>query len=188
MLAYYISIYSLASFATSALHLSQKQGAALQSILSAGQLIGRPVIGLSLDRFGRINMTMIAYVFTGLSCLAIWLPAKSFGVLVLFAIIQGFFGGTIWAATTPLVASVVGVSDLASALSVFWIVLIPFSLCAQPIAIALLEYSTNHLGRTGAEAYYISIGFCGGVGICAAVMLYGAKVYVQGSWKLWQKA
>jgi hypothetical protein len=35
VLAYFIALYSLASFATSALNLSQTQGAALQSILAA---------------------------------------------------------------------------------------------------------------------------------------------------------
>lgn len=181
---YFIAIYSLASFATSALGLSQGQGAALQSILSAAQMLGRPVWGISLDHGGRINMTMLCYLISGISCLAIWLPAKSFGVLIFFALVQGFTGGTIWSAATPLTARIVGVQDVASALSIFWVVCVPSSLVGQPIAVALLEYSQNSLGRTGPEAYYISIGFCGAMGTVSAMLLYGAKRYQQSNWKV----
>ncbi|KAI9636267.1 UM00103-like protein [Dioszegia hungarica] len=187
-LAYFIALYSLASFATSALNLSQTQGAALQSILAAGQMFGRPAWGWLLDKGGRLNMTIRCYLLCGLSTLCIWLPARSFAVLAVFAFIQGVTGGTVWAASTPIGALIVGVKDLQSAMSIFWLVLVIPALTGQPIAIALLEYSRNKLGRDGPEAYYISIGFCGGVAVFSAALLYGAKRHVQqGSWKVWQK-
>ena len=186
VLAYFIALYSLASFATSALGLSQTKGAALQSILSAGQMIGRPLWGQALDKGGRINMSILCYLIVGGSCLVLWLPAKSFGVLIVFALVQGLTGGTIWSAATPVGAKVVGVQDLGSALGMFWLVLVIPALVGQPIAVALLDYSTGTLGRTGPEAYYISIGFCGGVGIVSAGMLFGAKRWLQGSWTVFR--
>jgi MFS family permease len=186
VLMYFIALYSLASFATYGLGLSQTQGAALQSILSAAQMIGRPAWGIGLDYGGRVNMTAICYLISGLSCLVIWLPANSFGVLIFFALVQGFTGGTIWSAATPLTARIVGVQDVASALSIFWVVCVPSVLVGQPIAVALLEYSEKTLGRQGAEAYYISIGLCGGMGMLSAFCLCGAKRYQQGSWKILQ--
>jgi MFS family permease len=181
---YFIALYSLASFATYGLGLSQTQGAALQSILAASQALGRPAWGLALDAGGRINMTMLCYIISGLSCLIIWLPAKSLGVLIFFAVVQGLTGGTIWSAVSPMSRTVVGVQDLASAMSIFWIFCAPFSLIGQPIAVVLLEYSENTLGRSGPEAYYISIGLCGAMGILGGGMLYGAKRYQQGNWKI----
>ncbi|RSH89199.1 hypothetical protein EHS25_002311 [Saitozyma podzolica] len=186
MMAYFIALYSMASFATHALNFSQTQGAALQSILAAGQMVGRPIWGLALDRGGRINMTILCYILCGISTLAIWLPARSFGVLVFFAVVQGLTGGTIWSAATPVVARVVGVQDLASALSIFWLVLVIPALVGQPIAIALLDYSTTHLGRTGPESYFISIGLCGGMALFGAGLLYGAKRYLQQGWTLFR--
>jgi MFS family permease len=183
---YFIALYSLASFATHALGLTQTQGAALQSILSAAQMLGRPAWGIGLDYGGRLNMTILCYLISGLSCLAIWLPAKSFGVLIFFALVQGFTGGTLWSAATPLTVRIVGVKDVASALAIFWVVCVPSVLVGQPIAVALLEYSEKTLGRQGPEAYYISIGLCGGMGVFSAFCLYGAKRYQQGSWKVWQ--
>lgn len=187
VIAYFIAIYSLASFATSALGLSQSQGAALQSILSAGQMIGRPAWGWALDKGGRLNMTIVCYLLCGLSTLAIWLPARSFSVLAFFAFLQGVTGGTIWAAAAPITARVVGVKDLASAMAIFWIVLVPPAIAGQPMAIALLNHSIDNLGRTGPEAYFISIGFCGGTAVFSALLLYGAKRHLQGGWGIWQK-
>jgi MFS family permease len=182
---YFIALYSLASFATYGLGLSQTQGAALQSILSAAQMLGRPAWGITLDYGGRINMTSLCYVISGLSCLIIWLPAKSFGILILFALVQGFTGGTVWSAATPLTARIVGVKDVASALSIFWVICVPSALVGQPIAVALLEYS-ERMGKSGAEAYYISIGVCGGMGVLSGLCLLGAKRYQQGTWKVLQ--
>ena len=187
-MAYFIAIYSLASFAQSALSLSPTQGAALQSILSAGQMLGRPCVGLALDLLGRSNISMLTYLITGLSSLAIWLPADSFGVLVFFAFVQGLVGGSIWSALVPLMARVVGVRDLASAMAMMWICLAIPALVGQPIAIALIDYSVTSLGRTGPASYYISIGLCGGMGIAAAGLLYPAKAYLQGDWTVWKKA
>jgi MFS family permease len=131
-------------------------------------------------------MTILCYILCGISTLAIWLPARSFGVLVFFAVVQGLTGGTIWSAATPVVARVVGVQDLASALSIFWLVLVIPALVGQPIAIALLDYSTTHLGRTGPESYFISIGLCGGMALFGAGLLYGAKRYLQQGWTLFR--
>ncbi|KIR35552.1 hypothetical protein I352_01827 [Cryptococcus deuterogattii MMRL2647] len=187
IMSYFIAIYSLSSFATHGLNLTQTQGAALQSILSAGQMIGRPLWGYFLDAGGRINLTVTCYLICGISTLCIWLPARSFGVLVFYAVVQGMTGGTIWSAATPVVAKIVGVKDLASALSIFWLSLVVPALVGQPIAIALMDYSANHYGRTGADQYLISIGFCGGLSVLCACLLYGAKVWIQGSWKVFQK-
>nr|XP_031859675.1 uncharacterized protein CI109_004950 [Kwoniella shandongensis]KAA5526747.1 hypothetical protein CI109_004950 [Kwoniella shandongensis] len=187
LMAYFVALYSLASYATDALGLPQTQGAALQSILAAGQMIGRPIWGYFLDTGGRLNLTIICYFLCGISTLCIWLPARSFGVLVFYALVQGMTGGTIWSAATPVVARVVGVKDLASALSIFWLSLVIPALVGQPIAIALLDYSRSHLGRSGAVAYYIPVGFCGGASVGCAMLLYGAKVWLQGNWKVFRR-
>lgn len=42
-----------------------------------------------LDRFGRLNLSAVCSVVTGIFILANWLPARSFSVLASFA----FFGG-----------------------------------------------------------------------------------------------
>jgi MFS family permease len=108
VMAYFIALYSVTYFVMHALNFTQTHGAALQNILTAGQMVGQPLWGLALDRGGRTNMTMLCYILCGILTLAIGLPSKSIGVLIFFAVVQGLKGGTIWLASPPIVGSVVG--------------------------------------------------------------------------------
>lgn len=180
MIGYFVAIYTLAAYATSGLGLTQKQASTLQSILAAGQMIGRPVCGLLLDLIGRHPCTIMIQTFAGLTCFAFWLPARSFGLLVVFSITQGLLGGTVWSSVAPLSAEVVGIRDLPSALAVFWLVtgVIPGQF-GQPMAVALINYSRDHLHRSGANAYLISIGFCGACFVMSGISLCFSSRFVR---------
>lgn len=78
--------------------------------------------------------------------------------------------------------------DLASALSIYYIITAAPVALAQAAAIALVDYSKNSLSRKGPNAYLVSICFCGSLTIFSAFVLFGAKVYVQKSAKLLKKA
>jgi MFS family permease len=184
VMSFYVALYSIAIFATDGLGLSQVYGAIVQSLLAAGLMIGRPLAGLILDKFGRINIAIVLSILSGIACCTIWLPARSFATLVVFAIIQGGAGGAVWSAATPVAASVVGVKDLGSAMAMFWPSLVVPVFVGNPLAVLFLQYSCDHMGRSGPDAYAISIGFCGGLSISAGLCLYGAKWYLQGSPKL----
>ncbi|KAF8581920.1 MFS general substrate transporter [Ramaria rubella] len=184
LLGYVLSLFTIATYSTSGLGLSQAHGASLQAILAAGQMVGRPLSGLAMDRFGRINMTVMLTFVSGLSCLVIWMFATSYGVLAFFAIVQGMVSGVFWVACGPLTAEIVGLRDLGSALSVLWLTAVIPTTFAEPIAVWLVIYSRTHLHRTGASAFHISIGFVGGVFVAAAIVLLGAKRWKQGSWTL----
>lgn len=171
MIGYFVALYSLAAFASSALEFSQKQASTLQSILAAGQMLGRPLCGFLLDLVGRHPCTITIQVLAGLTCFAFWLPARSFGLLVVFAITQGLLGGTIWSSVAPISAEVVGIRDLPSALATFWLAVVLPGQFGQPIAVALINYSSTKLARHGADAYLISIGFCGACFVMSALML-----------------
>ena len=49
-----------------------KQGALVSAILNLGQAVGRPIIGLSSDRYGRLNVAVICTFACGLCCCAFW--------------------------------------------------------------------------------------------------------------------
>lgn len=188
VMAYFIAIYTLASYCTDGLGLTQKQGGAVMSILAAGQIVGRPVWGYALDRGGRVNMVIVSYLICGVATLAIWLPGRSFGLMALFGLLHGLTGGTIHSAATPVLTSIVGLQDLGSALAIYWVDLSIPSLVSQVLAILLVNYSRNHLGKTGADAYTISIGFCGALTFVGAFALYGSKRYLQGDFKVLKKS
>jgi MFS family permease len=183
-MSFYVALYSIAIFATDGLGLPQSHGAIVQSLLAAGLMIGRPLAGLTLDGFGRVNIAIVLSILNGAACCAIWLPARNFTALAIFAFVQGAAGGAVWSAAAPVTASIVGVKDLGSAMAMFWLSLVVPVFVGNPLAVLLLEYSRDHVGRSGPDAYAISIGFCGGLSIAAGICLYGAKWCLQGSPRL----
>ncbi|CAD6567853.1 MAG: hypothetical protein CYPHOPRED_002145 [Cyphobasidiales sp. Tagirdzhanova-0007] len=187
-LGYLVGLYSIPLFATAGLGFSQTQGSTLQSLLSAGQLLGRPLVGLFLDRVGRINGSSIVSVSTGIACLCIWMFSRTMPVLGLFAILQGALSGIFWQACNTLLVEIIGIRDQTSGISMLWLSIVPSATVAEPIAILLIDYSKDHLGRTGPRAFEISIGFAGASFIVSGLALFGAKFYKQKSRKIWVKA
>ncbi|KAF8461805.1 major facilitator superfamily domain-containing protein [Gautieria morchelliformis] len=186
-LGYILALYTLATYSTSGLGFTQAQGSSLQAILAAGQMVGRPIAGTVMDRFGRINVAAIVTFISGLSCLVIWMFSRTYGLLAFFAVVQGMFGGIFWGASGPVTTEIVGLTDLGSALSILWLtVAIPCTF-AEPIAVWLLHYSQNHLHRSGADAFLSSIGFAGASFIVASLVLLGAKRWKQKNWKVFVK-
>ena len=76
--------------------LSAEQGTQVIALLNLGTALGRPFIGVTSDKFGRFEVTAGLTMFCGLCCFAIWVPASSYGVTVLFAIISGAILGVFW--------------------------------------------------------------------------------------------
>jgi len=113
------------------------------ALLNLGQGMGRPVVGYFSDSFGRINMAGTCTFLTGLFCLVIWIFAKSYGVLIFFALIVGTVSGTFWATIGPVGAEVVGLQILPSALSIVWIVLVLPCTFSESIGLKLRASSGN---------------------------------------------
>ena len=128
ILGYVVLLFSLPNYASS-VGLTPYQGSIIGALLNLGQAIGRPLIGIFSDRAGRINIASFLTALCGVFCFVIWIFAKSFGVLIFFALIAGTIAGTIWTTIAPVGAEVVGLRELPSALSITWIVLVLPSLC-----------------------------------------------------------
>jgi predicted MFS family arabinose efflux permease len=77
----------------------------------------------------------------GFFCLVIWIFAKSYGVLIFFALIVGSVAGTFWTTIGPVGAEVVGLQILPSALSITWIFLVLPCTFAEPIGLQLRSTS-----------------------------------------------
>lgn len=136
MLGYTALLFSLPNYAAS-VGLSAKQGSIIGALMNLGQMLGRPVMGLVSDRYGRINMASLLTFLCSILCFAFWLPAKGMGLLSFFAIVGGALSGTYWATIAPVGAEVVGSKDLPAALSITWVVMVPPTTVAEPIALEL---------------------------------------------------
>lgn len=170
MLGYLVLVYSLPNYATS-IGLTPSQGSIVGAILNLGQALGRPVVGITSDRVGRINIATGLSAICGLLCLVWWIFAKDFGTLVSFALVVGTVAGTYWATIAPVEAEVIGLQDLPTALSMTWVVLILPVTFSEAIA---LEIESN-------TAYTYAILYTGLVYIAGAVCLWFVR-----AWKIGQ--
>ena len=95
MLGYITILFSLSDFARS-IGLSDTEAAAISAFLNLGTAIGRPFIGIISDHFGRMETAGVLTFACGITCFALWLPARSYGVTILFAIVNGAVLGVFW--------------------------------------------------------------------------------------------
>lgn len=93
MLGYTVLLFSLPSYAIS-VGLNSRQGSIVGALLNLGQGLGRPLVGIFSDSAGRINIAGALTFIAGFLSLVVWIFAKSFGVLIFFAIIVGTVSGT----------------------------------------------------------------------------------------------
>lgn len=128
LLGYIVLLFSLPNYALS-IGLSARQGSIVAALLNLGQGLGRPFIGIFSDRAGRINIAGFLTFLSGFLCLVGWIFAKNFGVLIFFAIVVGTIAGTFWTTIAPVMAEVVGLKELPSALSLTWLVLVLPTTC-----------------------------------------------------------
>ena len=143
MMGYIVLLFSLPNYASS-IGLSAQQGSIVGAVLNLGQGLGRPLVGIFSDKAGRISLAGLCTFVCGLFCFFIWIFAKSFGVLVFFAIIVGTVAGTFWTTIGPVGAEVVGLKELPSALSLVWIVLVlPTTCMLHDCACTHLSYLAN---------------------------------------------
>ena len=170
VLAYIVLLFSIANYASS-VGLTASQGATVSALLNLGQALGRPPIGYFSDAVGRINMACGATFIAGLFALVIWIFARSFGVLVFYALIGGTVAGTFWTTIAPVSVEVVGLKEVSSALNILWIVLVLPCTFSEPIALEIV-------GREGG-AYLGAQVFTGVMYLVAA----GCALLLRG-WKI----
>ncbi|KAJ5344573.1 major facilitator superfamily domain-containing protein [Penicillium brevicompactum] len=136
VLGYVALLFSIPDYA-STVGLNASQGSILGAMFNLGGGLGRPLIGYISDRFGRINTALACTFLAGLFSLVIWIFAKSFGVLIFYALICGPVAATFTTTVAPVAAEVIGLQLLPSALSIVWLSSVTPSTFAEPIALWL---------------------------------------------------
>ncbi|OJD11400.1 hypothetical protein AJ78_07822 [Emergomyces pasteurianus Ep9510] len=163
LLGYVVVLFSLPNFALS-IGLTAHQGSIVGAVLNLGQGLGRPVVGLLSDRYGRLNMATIISFFCGIFCLAVWTPTQSMGLLCFFAIIVGTVAGTFWTTVVPVCAEVIGLQQLPSGLSIIWVLMVPPTTVSEPIAVLVKDDSKKNRAYLYAQLFagltYIAGAMC----------------------------
>jgi MFS family permease len=160
ILAYVVLIFSLANYAN-AIGLSASQAAIVSALFNLGQAFGRPPIGYFSDSIGRINMAGLMTLLSGVFALRIWVFAKSYGVLVFYALIGGTVAGTFWATVAPVTAEVVGLRNVPSALNLIWLVIVLPCTFSEPIALEIVGGTGEYIGAQLFTGFmYVAAAMC----------------------------
>lgn len=167
-LGYIVLLYSLPNYALS-IGLTAQQGSVVGAMLNVGLTFGRPLVGYLSDKFGRIDVATGMTALCGIYCLAIWVPAQTYGVLILFALLSGTVTGTYWGTVVPVTAEVVGMQRLPVAFGMICLPLVVPTVFAEPIALQLAS----------TYGYLSSKIFVGSM-----FLLGGASTWALRSWKI----
>ncbi|KLU89300.1 hypothetical protein MAPG_08274 [Magnaporthiopsis poae ATCC 64411] len=133
---YILVIFSLADYCQT-VGFTATQGAIVSAMFNLSQGLGRPLVGLASDRYGRINVAALGTLVASLSSFFLWIfVGKFFPGVIVFSLF-GVFTGILWATIAPLCAEVVDVALLPSALSLIWLVLVLPSTFSEPIGLSL---------------------------------------------------
>ncbi|KAJ4207026.1 hypothetical protein NW759_014024 [Fusarium solani] len=131
-----ITVFSMADFAET-MGFTPRQGSIASAIFNLSQAVGRPLIGLASDRYGRLNVGSICTLTAALSTLLIWILAgKSFAGTIIYTLF-GAFASNMWTTVAPIGVEVMGLKLLPPALSIFWLALVLPTTFAMPIALSL---------------------------------------------------
>lgn len=88
LMGYVIFLFSYTAYATS-VGLSHSQGSNLLAILNAAQVVGRPLMGIFGDHFGRTNASILLSLYVAIFILAMWINSTLYGALIALAILAG---------------------------------------------------------------------------------------------------
>ncbi|GFF85204.1 MFS general substrate transporter [Aspergillus lentulus] len=102
------------------------------AIFNLGGGLGRPAIGYASNSFGPLNTAAACTFLAGLFSLVIWIFAKSFGVLIFYALVGRVVAPTFTTTVAPVAVEVVGLQVLPSALSILRLSVVMPSTFAEP--------------------------------------------------------
>jgi MFS family permease len=176
MFGYVVVLYTIVNFTTS-LGYSAHQGSIAAAMIQLGSCVGRPLVGLSSDRYGPTTMAAIAYTLSGVLCLAMWIPARNYATVVAFALLMGAIMGSIFGTIAPMVARLVGIKKMNIAFSNLWVLVAVGSLVAPVIGASLVEGSG---GVVDPKQYVYCSLFAGVSFMLCALCLFLLRGYILG--------
>ncbi|KAM7184034.1 Major facilitator superfamily domain containing protein [Rhypophila sp. PSN 637] len=142
IISYIIVVFSITDYAQ-VVGFTATQGSIAAAVFNVSQGIGRPVIGLASDRFGRLNVAGLGTLVACVTAFLLWILAgKHYPGLIIYALF-GVFAGVLWPCVAPVGAEVVGLQLLPSALSMYWLALVLPSTFAEVIGLCLRDHGVD---------------------------------------------
>ena len=128
--------------------LSEHQGAIVSAMVQVGSFFGRPVIGYLSDKLGAASVATVAYYIVGIFCLAMWIPARNYATVVVFALIEGGLMGSIYAIIAPLMAQMFGIRKMNIVFGKVWCIMGVAGVFSPVIGVKLVRGSGANVDPT----------------------------------------
>ncbi|KAJ2478494.1 hypothetical protein EV174_004302 [Coemansia sp. RSA 2320] len=164
---YFMPYYFMPSFAVVGLDKPLNWGANISSILNAGSIAGRILVGLLADYIGPLNALFVSSLVSTLAIVVLWLPFKHLGVLVAASLIFGFTSGSTVSLVPVVTANLFGIKRLSSILGLLFFSYTLGTFVCSPVGGALLD-------RFGHGTNYTSLIIYDGVFFSVATLLLAA--------------
>ncbi|AQZ18061.1 ESBP6 (YNL125C) [Zygosaccharomyces parabailii] len=143
LFGYNLMIYTLSAYAQ-ARGMSQHQGSTLTAITNGAQVVGRPLMGLAGDRFGRTNVTIVLTALLTIFLFGFWIPAHTFVQLIFFCICMGSCVGVANVMNTVLTADLLKPEEFLPAWSFANAAGSPYLLSCELISQALVTRNKSN--------------------------------------------
>ncbi|KAI0975858.1 major facilitator superfamily domain-containing protein [Xylaria arbuscula] len=139
----FIPIVYLAVQANLQAHVTEQLAQYLVSIFNATSLFGRLFSGFAADKIGIWNVFVIACALSGITELALWIPATTPSIAIGFAVLFGFVSGTFIGLVGALPITVSPPTEMGYRLGVVFLAVAIPALTVAPIGGAILGSAAN---------------------------------------------
>lgn len=143
LLGYILMLFSMAAY-SNLVGLTSHVASTITALLNAGQVFGRPSLGILADRVGRNNFSATVSLLISILLWAFWINATSFPAIAVFAIVLGLFIGIGSVMSQSLAADILqDEGKLPAAWSYLNMGSLFFCLVAEVIALAIRDESND---------------------------------------------
>ncbi|KAI7864273.1 major facilitator superfamily domain-containing protein [Spinellus fusiger] len=160
LIGYYTPLFYIPRYAN-AIGIDRADASNILGVCAALNAIGRIVLGFIADKVGRVNTYIVSAIISGVLCMAFWPNATTYGGLIAFACLFGFFGGMYFALAAPITATITGFEKISSGLAILFLIS-TFSAVGPPIASAI-QASTPNESFIGIQMFCGAVFFVGAI-------------------------
>ncbi|KAJ1945614.1 hypothetical protein FBU59_002255 [Linderina macrospora] len=136
---YFTPFFDMPTYAVKIVHMEENLASNLVTIINAASTAGRVLTGQIAIMMGNINALVLCMGVAALSLLVLWLPFETPGTAIACAVIYGFFCGGFISLLPVIIASIWGVSRIATIIGLLYIANFIGTLCGAPSSSAILD-------------------------------------------------
>lgn len=155
--------------------LSASTGAGIVAAFNACTAVGRFGAGFACDRYGPVNMLLLAMSLNAISMLTIWPISSTLAPLIIFAAINGVANGAFFVTMPTAVASIIGPGHASVAMSMSVTGWTGGYLMGSPIA-GIIIAATGAERSSSIEPYRAAIFYAGGVALASGIFVLVARL------------